>query len=70
MRLPGVPLGALVIRLPRSRSLHHLKVPTLFAPHVVDLHGCFPLGRQVQVLLRQMGPQLSDLKLRTVEDGM
>lgn len=67
MRLPGVPLGAFVVRLPRSRPLHHLKVPTLFAPRVVDLHGCFTLRRQVQVLLRQVCPQLPDLKLETVD---
>lgn len=69
MRLPRVPLGAFVVRLPGSRSLHHLEVPTLFAPCVVDLHGRLALRRQVQVLLRQVCPQLPDLKLETVDDG-
>ncbi|TNN87618.1 hypothetical protein EYF80_001965 [Liparis tanakae] len=64
--LSEVPLAALVVRLPGSRALHHLEAAALFAPHVMNLHGGFAFRRQVQVLLGQMGPQLSDLKLETV----
>lgn len=63
MRLPGVSLSAVVIRLPGSRALDHLETPALFAPHVLHLHGCFALGCEIQVLLSQMCSQLPDLKL-------
>lgn len=66
MRLPGVSLAALVVRLPRSQAFYNLKTPALFAPYMVDLHGCFTFCRKVQVLLGQMGPQLPDLKLEMV----
>ena len=66
MRLPGVSLAALIVRLPRSQAFYNLKTPALFAPYVVDLHGSFTFCRNVQVLLGQMCPQLPDLKLETV----
>lgn len=66
MRLPGVSLAALIIRLTRSQAFYNLKTPALFAPYVVDLHGCFTFCCKVQVLLGQMGPQLPDLKLDMV----
>lgn len=66
MRLPGVPLAALIVRFSGSQAFHNLKAPALFAPYMMNLHGCFAFCRKVQVLLGQMGPQLSDLKLETV----
>lgn len=66
MRLPGVFLATLIVRLPRSQAFYNLKTPALFAPYMVDLHGCFTFCRKVQILLGQMGPQLPDLKLNMV----
>lgn len=63
MGLPGISLAALIVRLPRSQAFYNLETPALFAPNMVDLHGCFTLCREVQVLLGQMGPQLPDLEL-------
>lgn len=68
MRLPGVSLSAFIVRLPGSHALYDLKAPALFAPHVLDLHGCFALGCEIQVLLSQMCSQLPDLKLETEQD--
>lgn len=65
--LPGESLDTLVVRLPGSEAFDNLETPALFAPDVVDLHGCFALCRKVQVLLGQVGPQLPDLKLEMVE---
>lgn len=64
-RLPGVS-AALIVRLPRSQAFYNLKTPALFAPYVVDLHGCFTFRCKVQVLLGQVGPQLPDFKLEIV----
>lgn len=66
MRLPGIPLTTLIVRLPRCQTFYNVKAPALLAPYVVNLHGCFPLCSQVQVLLGQMCSQLSDLKLKVV----
>lgn len=63
---PGVSLTTLIIRLPWSQPFNDLKTSALFAPYVVDLHGCFTLCCKVQVLLGQMCPQLPDLKLKMV----
>lgn len=63
MRLPGAPRSALIIGLPGSQALHDLETPALFAPHVLDLHGCLALRCQIQVLLSQVSSQLPDLKL-------
>ena len=68
MWLPGVSLAALIVKLPRRQAFHHLKTPALFAPPMVDLHGCFTFCCQVHVLLGQMGPQLPDLKLEMVSE--
>lgn len=46
----------------------HLLETALFAPHVVDLHGCFPLRYQIQVLLGQVGSQLPNLELEQRKD--
>lgn len=48
---------------PRGQSVHFLEAAVLLPPHVVDLHGGLALRHQVQVLLRQVSPQLPDLKL-------
>jgi hypothetical protein len=55
---------SLIVRLPRALALHHLVAAPLLAPHMVDLHSSLLLCSQVQVLLGQVGPELSDLKLR------
>lgn len=48
----------------RGQSVHLLEGAALFTPHMVDLHGCFTLCYQIQVLLGQVSPQLPDLKLK------
>lgn len=63
MWLPGISVAAFIIRLTRSQAFDNLKIPTLFAPDMVNLHGCFTLRCKIQILLRQMCPQLPDLKL-------
>lgn len=52
-----------MLRGPRGQSVHLLKTAALFTPHMVDLHGCFTLCYQIQVLLGQVGPELPDFKL-------
>ncbi len=66
VRLPGVSLAALIVRLPRSQAFYNLEAPSLFSPNVVNLHGCFTFCCKVQVLLGQMCPQLPDLELETI----
>ena len=60
---PGVGLPAGLWGARGLQAVHLLEGAVGFVPHVVQLHGGIPLGRQVQVLLGQVGPQLPDLKL-------
>lgn len=48
---------------PGGQSVHFLEAAVLLPPHVVDLHDGLALRHQVQVLLRQVSPQLADFKL-------
>lgn len=51
---------------PRA-GLHYLVAAAWLAEHVRGLQRRLPLGRQVQVLLCQVGTQLPDLKLQGAE---
>lgn len=53
----------MTLRRPGGQSVHFLEAAVLLPPHVVDLHGGLALRHQVQVLLRQVSPQLADFKL-------
>lgn len=55
---------------PRGQSVHLLESAALFTPHMVDLHGCFTLCYQIQILLGQVGPQLPDFKLKRKRDKL
>lgn len=60
-----------MLRGPGGQSVYFLETAALFTPHMVDLHGCFTLCYQIQVLLGQVGPQLPDLKLtRQIEENL
>lgn len=48
---------------PGRQSVHFLEAAVLLPPHVVDLHGRLALRHQIQVLLRQVSPELADFKL-------
>lgn len=52
-----------MLRGPGGQSVHLLETAALLPPHVVDLHGRLALRHQIQVLLRQVSPQLPDFKL-------
>lgn len=52
-----------MLRGPGGQSVHFLETAVLLPPHVVDLHGRLALRHQIQVLLRQVSPQLPDFKL-------
>lgn len=54
-RPPGLPSFGRPVML-RGQSVHLLESAALLAPHMVDLHGCFALCYQIQVLLGQVGP--------------
>lgn len=61
-RLSGLRRPAM-LRGPGGQSVHLLETAVLLPPHVVDLHGRLALRHQIQVLLRQVSPQLPDFKL-------